>query len=348
MDSEKPWERPTSPVNGEPSLWDAHRIYTEARSGGRELVQNWQLPNGFYLRDGQFTAVDYETAIEVHRKTFAEEAEHFKFHYVKVDPDLLEPLEPFDYSVVAKEALVIVMIVPAHLFFRGEEVLAHRRLRDESVFSAMPSVTGCLESLPGTVRDKVNISPSGCWIWMGSINRAGYGTVRREKRNQAAHRYIFELEGGELSDGILLRHKCNIRQCVNPEHMMLGNQLLNSMDAMQSGRMRDAGIERERLGVSIPRLFGGIGSEKRIQIRRCVKTGDLTVRKIYSRYKVEYQQAKVLVQDALDLKEVADIRSSFFLRRLSESQLAHKYCISQRLVSALIDYRVCMVNHDDF
>lgn len=57
---------------------------------------------------------------------------------------------------------------------------------------------------------------SGCWIWMGGLNDAGYGRIHGNSR---AHRFAYELFVGPIPSGLELDHKCRVRCCVNPHHL---------------------------------------------------------------------------------------------------------------------------------
>lgn len=57
-----------------------------------------------------------------------------------------------------------------------------------------------------------------CWLWTGALYK-GYGRCVFEGRNQGAHRVIYKLLVGEILDGLELDHLCNIRNCVNPDHL---------------------------------------------------------------------------------------------------------------------------------
>src|SRR5207245_7378113 len=60
---------------------------------------------------------------------------------------------------------------------------------------------------------------SGCWVWIGWRSPRGYGVVRRDRREQRAHRYIYQRLHGELPRHLTLDHLCRNHPCVNPAHM---------------------------------------------------------------------------------------------------------------------------------
>lgn len=63
------------------------------------------------------------------------------------------------------------------------------------------------------------IPETGCWIWMGSLNRNGYGRYILGGRTRVVHRLIWILLGKPLSDKEVLDHLCRVRCCCNPHHL---------------------------------------------------------------------------------------------------------------------------------
>ncbi|RWC99817.1 MAG: hypothetical protein EOS58_31730 [Mesorhizobium sp.] len=82
---------------------------------------------------------------------------------------------------------------------------------------------------------------SGCWLWHASQTTAGYGNFTYEGETLYAHRCSFESEHGEGSAiGIVVRHRCDTPPCINPAHLIGGNQAENIDDAWRRGRMAPA------------------------------------------------------------------------------------------------------------
>lgn len=75
-----------------------------------------------------------------------------------------------------------------------------------------------------------------CWFWIGGLNTGGYGEIGFEGKVYVATRVSWFLYFGNwppLGKGLL--HKCDIRQCVRPEHLFLGTQSDNMNDAVAKG-----------------------------------------------------------------------------------------------------------------
>lgn len=75
-----------------------------------------------------------------------------------------------------------------------------------------------------------------CWIWTGAASRNGYGKLRLSKRYYLAHRLSYQIKNGEVSKGLLVCHTCDIRLCVNPDHLFLGTHQDNAQDKVNKNR----------------------------------------------------------------------------------------------------------------
>ena len=83
-------------------------------------------------------------------------------------------------------------------------------------------------------------APNGCWLWTGRLDSAGYGLMRLDGRDQRAHRLALEFWGEPAPPNLLVRHKCDVRNCVNPDHLEVGTHADNAADKMARGRNRPA------------------------------------------------------------------------------------------------------------
>lgn len=73
--------------------------------------------------------------------------------------------------------------------------------------------------LPRHIQAAIREDESGCWIWLRSRSRDGYGWASLHTKTHQAHRLVYRLLVGEPAAGQVLDHLCRVRHCVNPAHL---------------------------------------------------------------------------------------------------------------------------------
>jgi hypothetical protein len=82
---------------------------------------------------------------------------------------------------------------------------------------------------------KVNKTDS-CWLWTGAVNSRGYGSIGVAGKTTSAHRLSYLWFKGEIPEGMFVCHTCDIRACVNPEHLWVGTNSDNMKDMIAKDR----------------------------------------------------------------------------------------------------------------
>jgi len=80
-----------------------------------------------------------------------------------------------------------------------------------------------------------DLSPYECWPWK-SIKHLRRKTVEERKSDPAPYRDFYVSIKGPVPRGVHLRHKCDNRHCMNPNHLEPGASRDNVKDMMDRGR----------------------------------------------------------------------------------------------------------------
>lgn len=75
-----------------------------------------------------------------------------------------------------------------------------------------------------------------CNPWTKAINNLGYGISWKDGKTISAHRKVYEELNGPIPKGLVVRHTCDNRSCVNPKHLILGTAKQNSQDMVERNR----------------------------------------------------------------------------------------------------------------
>jgi len=79
----------------------------------------------------------------------------------------------------------------------------------------------------------------GCWLWKGCCKKGGHGMINVNKKMVLTHRLSYCLHHNKSFDDIkggVIRHRCDIPNCVNPCHLEDGTQADNVRDMRERGR----------------------------------------------------------------------------------------------------------------
>jgi len=75
-----------------------------------------------------------------------------------------------------------------------------------------------------------------CWLWPGEITNKGYGRWNGADCHVSVHRAAYALAHGDIPAGVVIRHRCDVRACFNPDHLEAGTQADNVKDMYERGR----------------------------------------------------------------------------------------------------------------
>jgi hypothetical protein len=125
--------------------------------------------------------------------------------------------------------------------------------------------------------------PSGCKLWRGA-NVAGYGSLTVKRKSRRAHCIAWELVNGPVPKGLLLRHTCDTRACLNVDHLILGTIKDNAQDAMDRNRVA--------VGNGLPHTK--LNPEQVIKIRQALASGETcsSLARQYNVHRISISQIK--------------------------------------------------------
>lgn len=107
---------------------------------------------------------------------------------------------------------------------------------------------------------------SGCWLWLGALHEGGYGEFREKNagaKRVRAHVFSYKLHKGEIPEGKFVLHTCDVRCCVNPDHLYAGTKKENTADCIRRGRFQNG--EKHANTVLVRAQVISIRSDNRVQ-----------------------------------------------------------------------------------
>lgn len=122
----------------------------------------------------------------------------------------------------------------------------------------MPSGGKPLETLDELAAEMDRLSmpcpATGCYLWLGQLRdgQRSYGRIHFRGAKRGAHRIAYELRHGPIEVGLFICHRCDVPECVNPDHLFAALHSDNMADAVEKGRH----ARRRRVAVTARRGGG--------------------------------------------------------------------------------------------
>lgn len=113
-----------------------------------------------------------------------------------------------------------------------------------------------------------------CWLWKGRVERNGYARTLTgagsAKTRWGAHRFAWTITYGPIPAGRHVLHRCDVRRCVRPDHLFLGDHPANMADMVSKGRScrgrKNWEAKLSDDAVRIARLFRGLRPQREVAL----------------------------------------------------------------------------------
>lgn len=115
---------------------------------------------------------------------------------------------------------------------------------DAPAENPIPSL--CTVQFPARFLSHIEKVSSGCWIWTGAKSGVPgypqyaygrYAVTTRPLYFKIAHRFSYEFANGPIPQGLEIDHKCQVKLCVNPDHLEVVTHQENCRRRPRSGRI---------------------------------------------------------------------------------------------------------------
>ncbi|MGF7180407.1 HNH endonuclease signature motif containing protein [Tunturiibacter psychrotolerans] len=140
-------------------------------------------------------------------------------------------------------------------------------------------------------QELIHVDGNGCHEYMGGLASNGYGIFQAGGKSVLAHIYAWELVNGPVPEGMVIRHSCDNKACVNAMdslggfegHLVLGSQQDNMDDKVRRDRIcrnprklvrvspaeRDAMVKLSREGATYYRIGKTLGRDQ-LTVKRAI------------------------------------------------------------------------------
>ena len=119
---------------------------------------------------------------------------------------------------------------------RGYCGMHYQRLRNSGRIKRLrPTTTQGFEDMARQkLRERVTKDPkTECLLWQGATVTNGYGAITMNNEQYMTHRLAWSFAKGPIPSDLYVLHKCDVRRCINIDHLYLGTQLDNMRDMVR-------------------------------------------------------------------------------------------------------------------
>lgn len=82
--------------------------------------------------------------------------------------------------------------------------------------------------IPPEKRLRYTIDENGCWLWSGCVDVGGYAVFSVRRKTKKVHIFTYTQKNGPVPVGLQLDHLCRVRRCINPDHLEVVTNAVNS------------------------------------------------------------------------------------------------------------------------
>lgn len=132
-----------------------------------------------------------------------------------------------------------------------------------------------------------HVDDNGCFVCTSHAPCHGYPIVTFKQKRYRASRHVYTQMFGEIPKGLLVRHKCDNRACINPEHLELGTHQENSNDMKLRKRHKPNNGEKCH--------FAKLNEEQVKELRKLHATEKYNYHDLSSLFHISYRAAYEIV-----------------------------------------------------
>ncbi len=198
--------------------------------------------------------------------------------------------------------------------------------------------------------EKIKPDSKGCKNWPLGISKTGYGVYSINNFTYSVPRLIYNtLRNGYTRDGLVVRHKCDNRACCNINHLEIGTQSENLIDASNRKRLK-FGEENNKTFLSVSQILeirNSYPEKSTVELGKIYKMAASNIREIIigkswtqipgSKKLIRYKRAigEKMGRSKLTEKNVLEIREKY--PKFTKAHLAREYGVGHAMICCIVN-----------